>query len=125
MGPLDSLFGQIKNAIEQHASPNTPGPSYDANGILGQLAGLFGQNAPGMGQQFDPQNHGYGQGIASSDEDPYGDPGAQQGQLASQGGYGNIASSDEDPYGDPGAPGGPGEIASSDEDPYGDPGAQR
>jgi hypothetical protein len=45
--------------------------------------------------------------IKSSDEDPYGDPGA------------DIRSSNEDPYGDPGA-----NIRSSNEDPYGDPGRQ-
>lgn len=43
--------------------------------------------------------------VLSSDQDPYGDPGAE------------IRSSDEDPYGDPGL-----NIKSSDEDPYGDPG---
>ena len=89
LNPLDLLFGQVKNAIENHASPNTPGPVYDPNPLLGILGGLFGQHAQQSGGQFD--------NAKSSDEDPYGDPGAQGG-----GQFDNAKSSDEDPYGDPG-----------------------
>lgn len=104
--PLDLLFNQVAKAIGSHASPNTPGPSYDANPLLGGLQGMFNQFANANGQQFntnpqygDPQefHNQYGQ-VASSDQDPFGDPGAQ----ANAGGQ-NIASSDEDPFGDPGA----------------------
>ena len=52
MNPLDMLFNQVRGAIEQHGSPNTPGPSYDTGGILGQLAGIFGQHAQSSGRQF-------------------------------------------------------------------------
>ena len=110
MNPLSLLFGQIANTITNHASPNTPGPSYDAGGLLSQLGGLFGQHAQQNGDQFDPgeyaQHMNYNQGggqfgnVLSSDQDPYGDPGAQGG-----GQFGNVLSSDQDPYGDPGAQG--------------------
>jgi hypothetical protein len=110
MGPLDLLFGQIQRAIQDHSSPNTPGPSYDPNPLLGQLSGLFGQHAQQGGGGFggyDPNQQGYGQqggfgNVQSSDQDPYGDPGQQQGQG---GGFGNVLSSDQDPYGDPGRQG--------------------
>lgn len=143
MGPLDLLFGQIQRAIQDHSSPNTPGPSYDPNGLLGQLSGLFGQHAQQHGGGFDPNNYnqGYGQqggfgNVLSSDQDPYGDPGQQQGYgqqagYGQQGGFGNVLSSDQDPYGDPGQQGGQGgqggfgNVLSSDQDPYGDPGRQR
>lgn len=62
-------------------------------------------------QQEQPQN------VLSSDQDPYGDPGAGGFQNASYGGSGNVVSSDQDPYGDPGQ-----NVLSSDQDPYGDPG---
>lgn len=110
MNPLDMLFGQIAGQIQKHGSADTPGPAYDTNGILNVIGGLFNQHAQQSGQQFggyNPNNNyandnNYGGGIASSDEDPYGDPGLsnQQGTNAA---FGNIASSDEDPYGDPGA----------------------
>ena len=122
MGPLDMLFGQIQRAIQDHSSPNTPGPSYDPNPLLGQLSGLFGQHAQQNGGGFD--------NVLSSNQDPYGDPGQQQGygQQAGydqQGGnFGNVLSSDQDPLGDPGAQQGGnfGNVLSSDQDPYGDPG---
>lgn len=111
MNPLNMLFGQIASTIMNHSSPNTPGPSYDANPLLGQLGGLFGQHAAQNGQQFDPGEYGQhmntGQGggqfgnVLSSNQDPYGDPGAQGGG----GQFGNVLSSDQDPYGDPGAQG--------------------
>lgn len=113
MNPLDLLFGQIRNTIQNHASPDTPGPSYDAGGLLSQLGGLFGQHASQNGQQFDPNSGGdNGQfgNVLSSDQDPHGDPDAQGGQGQS-GGYaqtsnpqfGNVKSSDQDPFGDPDA----------------------
>jgi hypothetical protein len=74
MNPLEMLFGQIANTITNHASPNTPGPSYDPGGLLGSLAGIFGQHAQQSGQQFDPGQFG---NVLSSDQDPYGDPGRQ------------------------------------------------
>ncbi len=94
MNPLSLLFGQVANTIMNHASPDTPGPSYDASGLLGQLGGLFGQHAQQSGQQFDPGQFG---NVMSSNQDPYGDPGAQGG-----GQFGNVMSSNQDPYGDPG-----------------------
>ena len=101
MNPLNMLFGQIANVIQNHASPNTPGPSYDAGGLLSQLGGLFGQHAEQNGQQFDADQHaGQFGNVLSSDQDKYGDPGAQGG-----GQFGNVLSSDQDPYGDPGAQG--------------------
>lgn len=103
MNPLNMLFGQIANAITNHSSPNTPGPSYDANPLLGQLSGLFGQTANQHGLPFE-QDQQYGN-VQSSDQDPHGDPGAQDGQggqnVSRQ--FGNVLSSDQDPYGDPGA----------------------
>ena len=101
MNPLEMLFGQVQNAINDHGSADTPGPSYDTGGILGTLSGLFGQHAQQNGGSFDNSRFG---NVRSSDEDPYGDPGAQ-GNQASYGGnqnFGNVKSSDEDPYGDPG-----------------------
>lgn len=99
MNPLNMLFGQVANAIMNHASPNTPGPSYDANPLLGQLSGLFGQAANQHGMPFD-QNQQYGGGgnqygnVQSASQDPYGDP-------ADNGGFGNVQSASQDPYGDP------------------------
>lgn len=95
MNPLNALFGQIANTVLDHSSANTPGPAYDGQGLLNTLAGLFGQHAQQTGTQFDPGQFG---NVQSSDQDPYGDPGAQGG-----GQFGNVKSSDEDPYGDPGA----------------------
>lgn len=121
--PLDLLFNQVAKAIGNHSSPNTPGPSYDANPLLGGLQGLFGQFAQSNGHQFQP-NQQYGDGqefdnqygnaadnqqgqLASSDSDPFGDPGLQGGQggQGRQGGQSaqNPLSSDQDPFGDPGA----------------------
>jgi hypothetical protein len=129
---LDILFNQIQRAISDHSSPNTPGPSYDANPLLGQLAGMFGQTAQQHGLPFDPSQFGfggndqnYGGNIASSDQDPYGDPGLGGGFNNAGFGGGGIASSNQDPFGDPGVSGQQsafGEIASSDQDPFGDPG---
>ncbi len=122
MNPLDLLFQQIAGQIQNHSSPNTPGPTYDPSSLINSIGSLFGQHAQESGQDFS--------GIASSDQDPYGDPGAT-GQQATNVGAGNIASSDEDPYGDPGATGQQasnaayGKIESSDADPYGDPGLQQ
>ncbi len=112
--PLDLLFGQVAKAIGSHSSPNTPGPSYDANPLLGGLQGVFNQFANSNGQQFypsqqygDPQdfNNQYGdptQGgqVQSSDQDPFGDPGLQAGQANAP--MQNVQSSDQDPFGDPG-----------------------
>ncbi len=100
MGPLDLLFGQVKNAIEQHASPNTPGPSYDPGSLLGPLAGLFGQTASSNGMDFDQSasNQGYGGDVRPASEDPYGDPADQPG---AQQGFGDVRPASEDPFGDP------------------------
>lgn len=100
MNPLDLLFGQVTNAIQNHASPNTPGPAYDSGGILSTLSGLFGQHAQQSGQDFG--GYSGGGGVESSNQDPYGDPGASN-QQGSDSAFGNVASSDQDPYGDPGA----------------------
>lgn len=87
--PLDILFGQVRREIENHASPDTPGPSYDAGGLLNTLSGIFGQHAQSQGQSFDPQ---FGN-VKSASEDPYGDPADQQ--------FGNVKPASQDPYGDP------------------------
>ena len=92
LNPLDLLFGQVRKSVENQASPDTPGPAFDANPLLGILGGLFGQHAQQQGQDFGGYN------TQSSDQDPYGDPGLQGGG----GQFGNAKSSDEDPYGDPG-----------------------
>ena len=117
MNPLNILFGQIANTVQNHASSNTPGPSYDSGGLLGSLAGIFGQQAQQSGQQFDPGEHGNYNGYDYSN--------ANSGNQ-DDGNFGNVKSSNEDPYGDPGAPGGGqfGNVKSSNEDPYGDPGAR-
>lgn len=147
MNPLNILFGQVANAVQQHASPDTPGPSYDANPVLGALSGVFGQHAQQSGQQFDGYNpnqqyENHGPNIGSMLGPLLG--GAAVGGLGSmlggmlggggqqggynQGGYnqgGGVQSSDADPYGDPGTQGsGYGNVQSSDADPYGDPGAR-
>lgn len=108
MNPLDLLFGQIRNTIQNHASPNTPGPSYDPSDLLSQLGGIFGQHASQGGQQFNPDyqndNNQYGN-VLSSNQDPYGDPDAQGGgyNQTSNPQFGNVLSSNQDPYGDPDA----------------------
>lgn len=140
MNPLDLLFGHIANAVQQHASPNTPGPSYDANPVLGALSNMFGNHAQQTGQQFSGYNPGQqyqnqGSGIGSMLGGLGGLltggglgsmlGGGQQSQGGGQ--FGNVADSSQDPYGDPGAQGGGGQfgnVASSSQDPYGDPGAQ-
>lgn len=110
MNPLDLLFGQIRGAIENHASPNTPGPAYDSGGILGQLAGLFGGHAQETGQQFGGYNQsgydqsgynqgGYQGGVLPSSQDPYGDPADLP--NAQQTGHGGVLPSSQDPFGDP------------------------
>jgi hypothetical protein len=146
MNPLDLIFGQVANAVKQHSSPDTPGPSYDPNPILGALSGLFGQHAQQNNQQFggyDPNTDysghqadsgilgslgnlfGGGQSggnVQSSDADPYGDPEDHGGAAQA-----SVQSSDNDPYGDPEDHGGamPANVQSSDNDPYGDPEDQR
>ncbi|MDF2440188.1 MAG: hypothetical protein JWN98_1172 [Abditibacteriota bacterium] len=114
--PLDLLFNQVAKAIGNHSSDRTPGPSYDANPLLGGLQGLFSQFAGSHGQQFNPNQQ-------------YGDPQEfynQYGRVDDDQ-QGQVASSDSDPFGDPGLQGGGGgqNIRSSDEDPFGDPGLQR
>ena len=137
MSLLDSLFGQVENAVRSHASRDTPGPEFDPNPLLGALRGILGgggnqqgggiESALGglMGGGNQAPQQGTMQNPLSSDQDPYGDPGLQGG--AQNAGYGNVRSSDQDPYGDPGLQGGGqntnyGNVKSSDEDPYGDPG---
>lgn len=111
MNPLDLLFGQVSNAIQQHASPNTPGPSYDAGGILGTLSGLFGQTAQQHNMPWGgDQSQGYGgQGYGTQDnpapasQDPFGDPADQGSSGFQQTGYNqnNPAPASQDPFGDP------------------------
>ncbi len=142
MNPLDLLFGHIANAVQQQASPNTPGPAYDAHPVLGALSNMFGNYAQQNGQQFSGYQQGQqyqsqGSGIGSmlgglggllgggGLGSMFGGGGGQQSQGGGQ--FGNVASSSQDSYGDPGAQGGGGQfgnVASSSQDPYGDPGAQ-
>lgn len=109
--PLDFLFNQVTQAIQTHASPNTPGPSYNANPILGALQGVFSNFAGQHGAQFNPQqgydngeqfNQQYGQyngqNVADASQDPYGDP-ADANTV--QGQFGNVKDASQDPYGDP------------------------
>ena len=103
MNPLDLLFGQIANKVREHASPDTPGPSYDANPLLGALSSLFGSFAGQNGHPYD------GHDVQPASQDPYGDPGAAE----------NVRPASEDPYGDPGVPS---NVRPASEDPYGDPG---
>ena len=134
MNPLNMLFGQIANSLQQHSSADTPGPSYDANPILGALSGIFGQHAQQNGQQFD----GYDPNAQYENRGP--DLGGMLGGLLGGGGGlggmlgggqqnygGGVQSSDADPYGDPENQGGAsyGNVQSSDADPYGDPENQR
>lgn len=104
--PLDFLFNQVTQAIQSHASPNTPGPSYNANPLLGALQGAFSNFAGQNGSQFTPQQ-GYDNGqqfqqqygnVQDASQDPYGDP-ANQGSV--QGQFGNVQDASQDPYGDP------------------------
>lgn len=134
MGPLDLLFGQVKDAITNHSSPNTPGPSYDPSGLLGQLSGLFGQHAPQIGHDFEDQSGGQyggqygGQNVAPSSQDPWGDPADQSGQYVNQGQFGNVAPASQDPFGDPADQAGGGQfgnVAPASQDPWGDPADQR
>jgi len=107
--PLDFLFNQVTQAIQSHASPNTPGPSYNANPVLGALQGAFSNFAGQHGAQFNPQpgydngeqfQQEYGQygNVLDASQDPYGDP-ADAGTI--QGQYGNVLDASQDPYGDP------------------------
>lgn len=105
MSALDFLFNQVQNAIQQHSSPNTPGPSYDANPLLGAISSIFGNHAAQNGQTFnaDPQHAQYANqfsnqygNVLPSSADPYGDPADQQ-----QSQFGNVLPSSADPYGDP------------------------
>src|SRR5687768_843450 len=107
MNPLDLLFGQIAKQIQNHGSPNTPGPSYDTNGILDSIGNIFGQHAQRDNQQFGGYNRdhdytaddNYGD-VAPSSQDPYGDP-ADSGQQGMNSAYGDVRPASEDPYGDP------------------------
>jgi hypothetical protein len=99
MNPLDLLFGQIKNTVLNHSSPETPGPSYDPKDLLGSLSSIFGQHAKQSGSNFQDNEdygdyHNYAQGnVRPASEDPYGDPADQQ--------FGNVKPASQDPYGDP------------------------
>ncbi len=108
MSLMDSIFGQVENAVRSHASANTPGPEFDPNPLIGALKGILGGGGAGGGIESalgglmgsGGNQQGTRQNPMSSDQDPYGDPGLQGGgQNVS---YGNAKSSDEDPYGDPG-----------------------
>jgi len=98
MGLLDILFGQVSRTINNHSSPNTPGPVYDPSDLLGQLSGVFGQHASSNNEDF---QSGQGQGdygnVRPASEDPHGDPADQPGG----GQFGNVRPASEDPYGDP------------------------
>lgn len=127
MNPLNMLFGQLVNSVQQHSSPDTPGPAYDANPIIGALSGIFGQHAQQTGQQFDGYNpnaqyENHGPNIGGMLGGLFGGGQDNQGQS-----YGGVQSSDADPYGDPENQGGAayGNVLSSDADPYGDPENQR
>ena len=98
MNPLDLLFGQISREIQNHASPDTPGPAYDANGILGTIGSLFGQHAQQSGQDFG--GYGNNSGIAPSSQDPFGDP-ADSNQSGDNAAFGDVRPASEDPFGDP------------------------
>ncbi len=104
--PLDFLFNQVTQAIQSHASPNTPGPSYNANPLLGAIQGAFSNFAGQSGAQYNPQQ-GYDNGqqfqqqygnVMDASQDPYGDPADQN---TAQGQFGNVQSASQDPYGDP------------------------
>ncbi|MDQ3814743.1 MAG: translation initiation factor [Armatimonadota bacterium] len=86
MGLLDMLFNQVSQTIQNHSSPNTPGPVYDPTDLLGQLSGIFGQHAAERGEDFSGE-------VRPASEDPYGDPADQQ--------FGNVLPASQDPYGDP------------------------
>ena len=145
MNPLDLLFGHVANAVQQHADPNTPGPAYDANPVLGALSGMFGNYAQQNNQQFSGynpnqqyQNQGPniggmlgglggllgGGGIGSALGGMMG--GGQQ-QQPQGGQFGNVLSSSQDPYGDPADQAGGGQFGNvlpASADPYGDPADQ-
>lgn len=107
---FNRLFGQIARQIQNHGSPNTPGPSYDSDGILDSIGNLFGQEAQNDGQQFGGYKRGhnyaadnddnYGGGVAPSSQDPYGDP-ADTRQQGSNSAFGDVRPASEDPFGDP------------------------
>src|SRR5687768_15073118 len=118
MGLLDILFGQVSKTINEHSSPNTPGPSYDPSDLLGQLSNIFGEQAKSNNEEFS----GYGD-VRPASEDPYGDPADQHG-----GQFTNVRPASEDPYGDPADQAGGGQFGNvrpASEDPYGDPADQR
>ncbi len=150
MNPLDILFGQVAGAVRQHADPNTPGPAYDSNPVLGALSGLFQNQAQQSGQQFsgyDPnhayeqQNHGpnigsmlgglLGGGAALGGLGALGGMlggGQQNTNYGQQSGMGNVLDASQDPYGDPADQAGGGQFGNvrpASEDPYGDPADQR
>lgn len=129
MNPLDLLFGHVANAIQQHASPDTPGPAYDSHPVLGALSGLFGNYAQQSGQQFSGYNPGQqyqsqGGGIGSMLGGLFGGGGGGQ----QMGQFGNVMPASSDPYGDPanqGMGGGQfGNVLPASADPYGDPADQ-
>jgi len=144
MNPLDILFGQVANAVQQHSRPDTPGPEYDANPVLGALSNVFSQQAQSSGQQFngyDPnaqyENHAESQGpnlggllggLVGG-----GAAGSILGGLfgggnQNQGQQGDVRPASEDPLGDPadaGNQGAFGNVRPASEDPYGDPANQQ
>ncbi len=94
---LGFLLDQVRNAISNHSDQQQQGGGgFDANALIGQVEGLFGQHADATGQQ-----------ILPASQDPYGDAGNQS----------NILPASQDPYGDPGQ-----NILPASQDPYGDPG---
>ena len=101
MNLMDSIMGQVANAVRHHASPDTPGNSFDPEPLIGALGGILSGGGLGSLLGGGQQSQGGGMNNAiSSDNDPYGDPGLQGG--GQQTSYGNAKSSDQDPYGDPG-----------------------
>lgn len=138
MNPLDLLFGQIAKQIQNHASPDTPGPAYDSNEILNVLGNIFGQHAQQDGQNFGgyDQNRDYANDDSFGDvrpasEDPFGDP-ADSASQGSNSAFGDVRPASEDPYGDPADQQGNsgsnnsafGDVRPASEDPYGDPADQ-
>jgi hypothetical protein len=81
--------GTITGMIQNHAD-NQAHTGFDPGPLINQVQGMLGQH-----QQPQQNNEAQYGNVKSSDEDPYGDPADEQGNV------GNVKSSDEDPYGDP------------------------
>jgi hypothetical protein len=107
---LANLFGQVMNAISNHADQQQH-TGFDPSGLINEVQGLFGQHAANTGQ------------VLPASQDPYGDP--ADAPMSSGTGYGNIRPASQDPLGDPAddadrARG----IRPASDDPLGDPADQ-